>query len=209
MREIGWPSLKDRRKGSKLKNLNKILNKEVPLYLQKLIPDKIGVNRPQSRNSDNFHLLKTRTETFRNSFIPSSIRLWNSLDIQNRTLEYCRNIMSQTKSPLLYYGNRISSIKHAQLRMECSKLNHHLHLLHVIDSPKCDCGYECENTNHFLLECPLYYQERTHMLHNFSTICDLSVSCNILLFGSEDVDLDVNKKIFDVVHSFINDTDRL
>ena len=88
MRELGWPSLAERRKGNKLKQFLRILTKEAPKYLQELIPRKIGDIRPQSRNPDNFYFFRARTETFRNSFIPSTVKLWNSLTINNRTFEY-------------------------------------------------------------------------------------------------------------------------
>ena len=38
---------------------------------------------------------------------------------------------------------------HAQLRMNCSNLNAHLHSLHVIDSPACVCSHSIEDTAQF------------------------------------------------------------
>ena len=104
--------------------------------------------------------------------------------------------MQHVKSPLFYYGSRETSIKHAQMRMNCSRLNYHLFLLHVIDSPACPCGYDCEDCNHFLFHCPLYHEDRTLLFLNFSSICNLELTCNILLFGSEDLDLDTNLSAF-------------
>ena len=77
--KCGWPSLKDRRNAVKLKNFIKIVNNDSPSYLHSLLPPKIGLNRPESRNPDNFVPVAARTETFRNSFIPASVRLWNKL----------------------------------------------------------------------------------------------------------------------------------
>ena len=208
-RELGWPTLLDRRKGNKLKQFIKILTKEAPLYLQDLIPMKFGDIRPQSRNPDDFYYVRARTETFRNSFIPSAVKLWNSLAIKNRTLEYCKNIMSHVKTPLYYYGKRMSNIKHAQLRMQCSKLNHHLFLLHVLDSPSCSCGNKCEDVDHFFLCCPLYIDARRIMLTQIRRICTLDISSKLLLFGSEDCDTDLNCKIFEIVHTYIESTNRL
>ena len=65
--ELNWPSLSDRRE-------YKIMNNETPQYLQTLIPEKIGTKRPQSRNPDNFYTMRVRIESYRLSFIPSSVR---------------------------------------------------------------------------------------------------------------------------------------
>ena len=69
--ELNWTSLTDRREGVKLKNFLKIMNYEMPQYLQSLIPEKIGNKRSQSRNPDNFYSMRARIETYRSSFIPS------------------------------------------------------------------------------------------------------------------------------------------
>ena len=193
--EVNWPSLSDRRKGYKLKHFNKIIAKESPSYLQSLLPHKISVNRPQSRNADHYYPIKARTETYKNSFLPSTIKLWNSLPVVNRSYDYIKSLMCHNKSSLLYYGKRETSVKHAQLRMNCSKLNYHLYLLHVLDSPVCPCGHNCEDINHFLLDCPLFAQEREIMFDGFRSICDINISCNILLYGSDFLDNSTNYKI--------------
>ena len=136
LNELNWPSLADRREGAKLKNFIKIINKESPAYLQDLIPKRIGDIRPQSRYPDNFYTVRSRIETFRKSFIPSAVNLWNSLKDLDRTLTYADSLLKKTRPPLLYYGSRTNNYKHAQLRMKCSKLNFHLYSLHVINSQK-------------------------------------------------------------------------
>ena len=72
------------------------MNNEMPQYLQSLIPEKIGTKRPHSRNPNNFYSMQARIETYRLSFIPSSVRLYNSLDIVDRSSEY-----EKTKSILV------------------------------------------------------------------------------------------------------------
>ena len=78
-----------------------------------------------------------RTETFRSSFIPSLVKLWNSLEVCDRTLTY--SFVSRFQK---------SSVKHAQLRMKSSKLNFDLH---IVDSPACVCGHNREDSNHYLI----------------------------------------------------------
>ena len=85
-RETNWQLLANRRKTAKLKStcIMKIENHECPEYLESLLPAKIGSVRPTSRSADNFIIPKSRTETFKRSFIPSSIKLYNELDHDKR-----------------------------------------------------------------------------------------------------------------------------
>ena len=89
----------------------------MPQYLQSLIPEEIGTKRPQSRNPDNFYSLRSRIETYRLSFIPPSVRLYNSLDMVDRSFEYANSLMKRPSPSLFYHGTRSSGIKHAQLRI--------------------------------------------------------------------------------------------
>ena len=162
LNELNWPSLADRREGAKLKNFIKIINKESPVYLQDLIPKRVGDIRPQSRYPDNFYPVKSRIETIRVSFIPSAVNLWNSLKDSDRTLTYADSLLKKARPPLLYYGSRTNNYKHAQLRMKCSKLNFHLYSLHVLDSPACPCGHSCEDSNRYLLLCPLILSSKNY-----------------------------------------------
>ena len=93
--------------------------------------------------------------------------------------------------------------------MNCSKLNYHLFLLHVADSAQCACGNNREDSSHFLLKCPLYNREREEMLMQLNLLCDLPISCHMLLFGSEELEYKANCKLFEVVHTFIETTNRL
>ena len=207
--ELNWPSLADRREGVIMKNLLKIVNKETPSYLRSLLPKKIGDVRPQSRNADNFYVVKASTETFRSSFIPSSVRLLNSLGGRDRNLTFTNLRMKKPQPSLLYHGSRINSMKHAQLRMNCSKLNFHLYSLHVLESPVCICGHNCEDSNHSLLHCPLYYVARNKMFKEIRNLSHYQVSSDMLLYGVAELGVDINREIFDAVHEFIEVTGRL
>ena len=141
----------------------------MPQYLQALIPEKIGTKKPQSRNPYNFYSMWARIEAYRSSFIPSSVRLYNTLDI---SFEYVNSLMKRPCPSLFYHGSRNSGIRHTQLRMKCNKLNFHLFSLHVVDSPACPFGHDCEDSNHYLLHCPLFYQARNMMLNEIRELPD-------------------------------------
>ena len=106
-----------------------------------------------------------------------------------------------------YEGRRSNNIKHAQLRMNCSKLNAHLFLLHVSDTTGCTCGYDMEDTEHFLFQCPLYHIQRRKMMQ--AIITQPNVNVQLLLYGDAGCSFLTNKNIFKAVHEFISDTERL
>ena len=113
------------------------------------------------------------------------------------------------KLRLTCQGKRVENVKHAQLRMKCSKLNYDLNLLHVTGSPACSCGHRCENANHFLLHCPLYGQIRAVMINDSREVTQVYVSRNLLLYGSDHLDFLTNSKIVKVVHSYLKSTERM
>ena len=97
----------------------------------------------------------------------------------------------------------------AQLIMKCSGLNFHLFSLHVVDSPACPCGHDCEDSNHYLLQCPLFYKARNMLLNEIRELTMTDISCELFLYVSADLGIAINKKVFDAVHRFINETGRL
>ncbi len=104
----------------------------------------------------------------------------------------------------------MENIKHAQLRLKCSKLNSHLFDLHVMDSPACLCGHNVEDSVHFLLHCQLHANSRDKMLQTINDLLvDQNLNVNILLHGSEKLDFKINCDIFKAVHLFISESNRL
>jgi hypothetical protein len=72
------------------------------------------------------------------SFIPSTVSLWNNLDlnVRNRPTISCfkSRIKENTGNPPEYYGegSRKLSILHARLRHQCSSLNSDLYRINII-----------------------------------------------------------------------------
>ena len=190
----------------KLRCFSKLVDKSAPSYLCELVPP--PPPRPL-RNQNDIRNMKCRTETFQSSFIPSSINHWNHLESANRNSNYFKNLMkSHTSCDLYNFGDRETSVKHAQLRMKCSRLNGHLFDLHVIESASCTCGFNIEDTNHFLFNCLLFNDERNvliDMLHNLNI---LDITEDLLLRGSAEYSLELNQKVFSCTFSFIKSTNR-
>ena len=87
-RETGWEPLSERRKRKCLILMYKLVNDQAPIYLEHLLPRRVGeVNPYNRRNQDDLIILPaTRLSLFRNSFVPASVRLWNNIDptVRNR-----------------------------------------------------------------------------------------------------------------------------
>ncbi len=107
-----------------------------------------------------------------------------------------------------YSGDRRLNFLHARLRMLCSPLNDHLYsLVHVVDNPSCSCGHVRENNKHFILECPLYTNERNNMLRGLDHI-EFNPLLNNLLYGDKKCNEEKNIKAFSIVQEYINNTNR-
>ena len=75
-----------RRQFHKLALLYKIGNMLTPIYLTELLPRmQREISQFSLRSDGNFSLLRCRTVRYYESFVPSTIKLWNvlSLDIRN------------------------------------------------------------------------------------------------------------------------------
>ena len=209
--ELKWETLSQRRMTSKLLNIHRIVNKSAPSYMSNLIPQNYNDKRYSLRNVHDIRTPKTRTETFRKSFIPSSINLWNNLEPEDRLLDYetFKTKLNTKDAPneLFYLGNRASNIKHSQLRLNCSKLNNDLYSLHVVDNPSCPCGSPIEDVYHYFYVCPLFANERQIL---FQSIAKFNITdYKMLLYGNNNVDYNSNVDIFNAVHTFIENTGRL
>ena len=197
-RECGWVSLSERRKFQKLCFMYKCNNGQIPRYISDLIPPLVSeIFNYSLRNRANLSSVRTRTETFKMSCIPSSVLLWNSL---SDDIKYApslvtfqnslRNQMLNIPSVPAYFlqGNRKLSILHARLRNNCSDLNGDLYLNHSRNDSICACGNSNESSLHFLLECERFSNQRILMFRETRPFHPLSV--NYLLFGKPNLSND-------------------
>ena len=212
-KETSWSTLSDRRIFAKMKFFHKIYNKNVPEYLINILPLQANSNvKYNLRRGASIKQFYTRTEQFRKSIIPDCIRMWNSLPHNLRKLnfkDFSKRIVPSRSPNILYYGvQRKLSIIHAQLRMECSDLKSHLFGLYVIDSPYCICSGTREDADHFLMHCHLYCSQRKELFNGISSICNLAISTDLLLYGSNELGTDINRMIFDLVENFIKESGR-
>ena len=112
------------------------------------------------------------------------------------------------KENSIYAIHDISGLKLlTRLRLNFSHLNEHKFRLNFKDTinPMCSCGFEPENTDHYLLRSKLYTDLRLDLLNDTYTI---NQSINALLFGSENFTLDANANILRRTIEFLKATER-
>ena len=209
--ELGWQSLEERRHTQRLKVFHKMFYGKAPTYLQNEIPIP-NPTRDNLRNNDDIPKIRGLV-IFQNTFIPKTICDWNELPDEVKSSEsddtFAHKVTRDTNIPVWFSrGDRKSNIWHARLRMKCSKLNDDLYShIHVVDSPSCPCGARRETSKHFLLDCPLYANERALMLSDLSEMGFKPTTKN-LLFGNTNYTDAINCQAADIVQTFLNATKR-
>ena len=191
-------------------------NDLTPTSLSTLIPNRFQeVHTYNTRHNNAFPLPRTRTSLYASYFLPSTLKLWNSLPPEIKDSPSLSILKSRLTSRFhhdivpkyYYYGPRLTQILHARLRMRSSSLNEHLYIKNIIDNPNCLCG-EIESTYHYLFKCPKYTRQRNILFRKLFQLLNIRPSENLLLFGSPDHNIDSNIIVFTTVHQYISQSKR-
>ena len=227
--EIGWERMEARRWRHKLFTFHKIVYGPAPSYLTSLLPGRNCENPGYSgRNPNACKLYRCNTNKMKNSFLPSSVTIWNSI---SRELQDTSQLVSfksavnkiflPLKAPSYYgQGQRRLSVLHTQLRLKHNFLNRHLYRIGIKNSPACSCGYREETELHFILECPNFAEQRNRLLGRVDALLApdqdvyyMSINkrlelLNLLLLGSSGLSVQLNQLLFAEVHTYIGATER-
>ena len=191
-------------------------NDLTPASLSTLIPNRFQeVHTYNTRHNNAFPLPRTRTSLYASYFLPSTLKLWNSLPPEMKDSPSLSILKSRLTSRFhhdivpkyYYYGPRLTQILHARLRMRSSSLNEHLYIKNIIDNPNCLCG-EIESTYHYLFKCPKYTRQRNILFRKLFQLLNIRPSENLLLFGSPNHNIDSNIIVFTTVHQYISQSKR-
>ena len=115
--DTGFITLSKRRELQKHTIFYKMMNGLAPEYLNRLVPSLVqDTSRYSLRNSNNLNTVRSNSNLYYNSFVPSTIRMWNNLPllVRNSTSlnEFKKNISGQSVKPPEYYyfGDRRAQI---------------------------------------------------------------------------------------------------
>ena len=75
----------------------------------------------------------------------------------------------------MYHGNRKVNILYTRLRHKCSTLSYDLYRSNLIHDPTCSCGNPCENSFHYIFECPLYTIARRKLLNQLNVLNQMTL----------------------------------
>lgn len=218
--ELGWETLAERRERRKIQMFYNIQNNNVPEYLSNLIPQKIqSMTVYPLRNGNDIIIPFCRLALTNDSFIPSTIRLWNNLDDSTRDVESINKFKTELKNrypqsnifvPKQYeFGNRKLNIILTQLRCFASSLNYDLYRVNIISDPSCRCGVNREDSYHFFFKCILYSDIRNKMFESLRWLPnDCKINIELLTSGSCLLSLEQNQTIFKNVFEFIKSSER-
>ena len=227
LRELGWETLSDRRRYHRLRTMFNIMNGAAPEYLTP--PPSVADTCPyRLRNRANIVQPRVRSEQYKRSFFPQTTTDWNNLELQIRDKPSLASFSRSVKPaashiPWFSHGMGRAATNQTRIRLGLSALNAHRKSYNFINYTTCSCGWELEDSKHYLLFCPLYTAARTVMLTGLDSLLSPHLNTDFLQLGSPaDIDrvvelltsgnsvlsLLVNEGIFDIVQRYITSTHR-
>ena len=202
LKDLGWERLETRRLIHKLLFFHRLYydHPPLPVYVKNMLTDtRQDATGLRLRNANLLSIPPTKLSSFNRSYIPSTIRQWNFLPEDMRNIEsrsyFARQVWQRFGTPepppLNSYGTKTGNTHHTRLRLGLTKLNAHQFQFQQqqIPSPACTCGYLEENTEHYILFCPLYDINRSHLFSAIKTIVPnfdslpAKTKIDVILFG--------------------------
>ena len=198
----------------------KIMNEKAPNYLMNLIP-KCNQNM-RTRNSHK-PIIHSRTDCFKYSFFPSTLRDWFNLDENVRNAESISSFKNKLLAVIRPVQRSVFNIFDpkglkilTRLRVGFSHLNEHRfrHNIENCINPLCSCSLETEDNLHYLLHCQHFLQHRLNLMNsvksvinNFESFSD-NDKVDILLYGDSRLDNIKNKYILEATLNYIKTSER-
>ena len=135
-KSTGWDQLKVRREVKNITLVYNILNNLAPEYLSDWIPPTVSeTSNNYLRNSQNISQQANRLALLQQFFLPSTIKLWNTVDLNIRQIPILAHFKSKLrqiyfqnvkKSANFSCGNIYLSVLHRRIRNKCSALKEDL-----------------------------------------------------------------------------------
>ena len=165
----------------------------------------------------------SHSDYFNSSFFPYCVNEWNKLGpelknsiniskFKNSLLAFIRPKHCPVFNIFDPFGLKLLS----RLRVNLSHLREHKFRHNFLDTinPLCSCSLEIESCGHYLLRCPFYTCYRKVLLDNIvdliGTVSNLSDDnlVNLLLYGNEIFDVEVNASILKCTIVFLKSSGR-
>ena len=189
LKELGWSTLASRRQSQKLLLYQKLrFDNSVPVYIKDIIPNTRKEDMVRELRSSRNEILTeppVHTDSYRRSFTPSTAKQWNEMPLELRhaaanSVQFKKHVRRtrtpKPASPYYSLGSKIGNILHTRLRLNSSHLKAHMYAQGKAESPHCSCGYPREDTQHYLLCCPLHILPRINLFQKLSNTLHIDFS---------------------------------
>ena len=221
--DLGWETNLARLEYLSICHFQKIYTFQTRNLIRELLPPLLD---PKHQRNRKFQRYQAESGDFKKSFFPFVIEKWEKLDTKIKILsdmtEFKRNLSNIYKPEKVKHykvGTKIKNSLHTQLRVGRTYLNHHLFEIGLSPTPKCLCGAPQEDTEHFLMSCFLFSDQRKTLFGKLDNILAKKTDkyskkflFETLLYGIEINNIDyffLNKQISYCVQTFLFQTRRL
>ena len=147
-------------------------NHLAPEYLYSLIPQQVNdISRYNIRNSDNIQTIRAKTNQYHNSFLPFTLRDWNSLPFETKQANTlgafkCLSTKENMHVPkYYYYGKRNNQVLHTHRGTGCCSLNLDLFFIKITDTSLRNCC-TIDDTQHYFFHCRICHINASYFLMN-------------------------------------------
>ena len=221
--ELGWESLYERRWYRRLCHFFKLKVTQYPAYLFSLIIPQRQISY-DLRNPQVYTQNRARTDRLSNSYFYNTLHEWNKLPTEicsSKSLaEFKRKLIALIRpvKKTTYGVTDLKGIRNiTKLRVKFSDLNAHK-FRHNFEClrPICNCGTANEDNEHYLLHCPHFDTLREDLFGTVAEVLGIDVAdldsetlCNLLLYGSSNLNIIENRIIIEATIEFIEKTNRL
>ena len=171
--EVKLEKLSERRKKARIIKFWEILKTEKTCQLNRnMVPTVEERNTRARRRLRDFTLIKCNTSQYQNSFLPRVITEWNTQPLTHRnvdTKDQLKLLLTGRKELVFQWEEEVtrhSSIMLARIRCDNPDLNANLFGRCMAESPACVCGVAMETSEHYLLKCPNFTQQRNKIINS-------------------------------------------
>ena len=200
------------------------MNGMTPQYLVDYVPPP----RPHlygTNHTNDLYPIFCRNERYQNSFYPDAVKCWNEIGPELRNAPSLPIFKSQLLSIIrpecksVFKIHSPDGLKYIfQLRVGLSALKAHKKAHNFRDTPFdiCHCGTESETSEHFLLRCPFFLNQRISLLSTVNPIIQKAISIPLddltmtkyLLYGLVGLNIENNRLILKATIDFIISSSR-
>ena len=195
--------------------LHKIVRNQAPETMRNFLPAKTRERTTYNvRQREHITLPRTSSQAHYRSFLQATIKRWNELPDEITDIPSIEEFKSKITPVKLHtpiqfqVGNREDQILVCRMRVKNADLNLNLFERNLSDSPICLCGNNTETTEHYLLHCQTFTEERRELSRTVLQYTNAPMTVPLLLQGDRSLNEEGNTKVAIAVQEYVKATIR-